>query len=266
MKKVFLFLAVAAIGAVSCKKDHDHPQPQKNIFKGPVVAFQHGSAWTWYEVDNKNKPLRLAAAIDSAAMNSLDRSQPEEPGHHHENMISLLFPSQAKDTVPFLHFGLDWNPHGHEPEGIYDKPHFDFHFYMISVEERMAIPAYEDGQIYFDNYPDPAFMPEDYFPSPGGVPQMGAHWVDVNSPELNGQPFTQTFLMGSYNSKVIFYEPMITEEFIRTHSSYQRPVPRPDKVEVDGYYPTKMRLETTTDGTVNIILEEFEFRLHTDPV
>ena len=266
MKKVFLFLAVAAMGVVSCKKNNDHPQPQKNIFKGPVVAFQHGSAWTWYEVDNKNKPLRLAAAIDSAAMNSLDRSHPEDPGHHHENMISLLLPSQAKDTVPFLHFGLDWNPHGHEPEGIYDKPHFDFHFYMISVEERMAIPTYEEGQIYFDNYPDPHFMPENYVPIPGGVPQMGAHWVDVTSPELNGQPFTQTFLMGSYNSKVIFYEPMITEEFIRTHSSYQRAVPRPDKVEVDGYYPTKMRLETTSDGTVNIILEEFEYRLHTDPV
>ena len=95
---------------------------------------------------------------------------------------------------------------------------------------------------------------------------MGAHWVDVTSPELNGQPFTQTFLMGSYNSKVIFYEPMITEEFIRSHNSYQRAVPHPEKVQTDGYYPSKMRVETMQDGTVNIILEDFGFRYHTDPV
>ena len=104
MKKVFLLLIAAALGMVSCKKDHDHPQAK--IFKGPVSKFQHGSAWTWYEVDGKNKPLRLGATIDAAAMNSLDTSHSGDGGHHHENMLSLLFPSQAKDTVPFLHFGL----------------------------------------------------------------------------------------------------------------------------------------------------------------
>lgn len=249
---------------VSCKKDHDHPQAK--IFKGPVVPFQHGSAWTWYEVDGKNKPLRLGTTIDKAAMNSLDTSDAGGEGHSHENMVSLLFPAQAKDTVPFIHFGLDWNPHGHEPAGIYDKPHFDFHFYMISEAERMAIPTFEQAQAEFENYPDNAFMPVNYIPIPGGVPQMGAHWIDVTTPELNGQPFTQTFIFGSYNGNVIFYEPMITQQFILTHSSYQRDVPRPAKVQKDGYYPTKMRLETASDGTVNIILEEFEFRFHSDPV
>lgn len=264
MKKVFLFLIAASLGFVSCKKDHDHPQAK--IFKGPAVKFQHGSAWTWYEVDAKNKPIRLGASIDPAAMNSLDTSHPENPGHHHENMISLQFPSQTKDTLPFLHFGLDWNPHGHEPAGIYDKPHFDFHFYMISEAERSAIPAFEEAQAKFENYPDVAYMPENYFPSPGGVPQMGAHWVDITSPELNGQPFTQTFLMGSFDGEVIFYEPMITEGFIRSHTSFERAVPRPAKVQADGYYPTKMRLVTASDGTVNIILENFEFRYHSNPV
>jgi len=258
MKKVFLLLIAAALGMVSCKKDHDHPQAK--IFKGPVSKFQHGSAWTWYEVDGKNKPLRLGATIDAAAMNSLDTSHSGDGGHHHENMLSLLFPSQAKDTVPFIHFGLDWNPHGHEPAGVYDLPHFDFHFYMISEAERNAIPLYEDAPEKFDHYPDASFMPQNFISTPGGVPQMGAHWVDVTSLEFNGQGFSQTFLMGSYDGKVIFYEPMITKEFVDTHSSYVRAVPRPAKVQKNGYYPTKMRLETTSDGTVNIILEEFEFR------
>ena len=61
MKKVFLLLLSAGCTFVSCKKDHDHPQAK--FFKGPVSKFQHGSAWTWYQVDAKNKPLRLGASV-----------------------------------------------------------------------------------------------------------------------------------------------------------------------------------------------------------
>jgi hypothetical protein len=256
MKKTLLLLTVVFIGLTSCKKDHDHPQAR--IFKGPVSPFQDGHAWTWYEVDGKNKPLRLGATIDAKAMNSLDTGGMEMPDH--EDMLSILFPVQAKDTVPFIHLGLDWNPHGHEPAGIYDKPHFDFHFYMISEEYRESIPTYEAAQAKFDNFPDAAYMPQNYIGIPGGVPQMGAHWVDITSPELNGQLFTQTFLMGSYDGKVIFYEPMITKAFILSHSSFEREVPRPAKVQKSGYYPTQMRLERAADGSVSIVLEEFEFR------
>jgi hypothetical protein len=258
MKKALLLLTVGFIALTSCKKDHDHPQAR--IFKGPVSQFQDGHAWTWYEVDGKNKPLRLGATIDAKAMSSLDPGDTETPGHDHENMLSILFPVQAKDTVPFIHFGLDWNPHGHEPAGVYDKPHFDFHFYMISEESREAIPIYQEAQKKFDNFPDAVYMPQNYMAIPGGVPQMGAHWVDVTSPELNGQLFTQTFLMGSYDGKVIFYEPMITKAFILAHDSFEREVPKPAKVQKSGYYPTKMRLERAADGSVSIILEEFEWR------
>jgi hypothetical protein len=53
-------------------------------------------------------------------------------------------------------------------------------------------------------------LPEaDYFPAKHmaaiGIPKMGKHWIDVTSPELSGQKFSQTFLFGSYDSKVIFY-------------------------------------------------------------
>jgi hypothetical protein len=82
---------------------------------------------------------------------------------------------------------LDWNPHGHEPEQIYGAPHFDFHFYSISQAERAAIPAYEADPTKFDNGPGAAYLPPTYMNFGGGVPQMGAHWVDITSPELNQQ-------------------------------------------------------------------------------
>jgi hypothetical protein len=102
-------------------------------------------------------------------------------------------------------------------------------------------------------------MPQNYVPIPGGVPQMGVHWVDVTAPELNGQLFTQTFIYGSYNGQVTFYEPMITLDFIKANPSYQRNIPVPSKFEQPGYYPTKMRIQKV-GGITNIILEEFVYR------
>jgi hypothetical protein len=208
MKRIFLLLSAATMLLASCKKDGN----KNEVFKGPVVKFQHGKAWTWIEVDDHNKPQRIGISIDDEAMNSLDTGATGEGGHHHVNSLSLQFHPKASVT-PFTHALLDWNPHGHEPAGLYDKPHFDFHFYMMPEAERLAIPPYEVDSTGFLNFPAAGYTPPTYVPGPGGVPQMGAHWIDFTTPELNGQPFTQTFLYGSYNGKVIFYEPMITKAF-----------------------------------------------------
>jgi hypothetical protein len=48
--------------------------------------------------------------------------------------FTLALPKEAAPTA-YNHIGIDWNPQGHEPQGIYDKPHFDFHFYMITPED-----------------------------------------------------------------------------------------------------------------------------------
>ena len=85
---------------------------------------------------------------------------------------------------------------------------------------------------------------------------MGCHWIDFTSPELNGQLFTQTFIYGSYDGKVIFYEPMITEAFIKANSNFERAIPQPVKFQKTGYYPGKMRI-AKQNGVTNIILEGF---------
>lgn len=81
----------------------------------------------------------------------------------------------------------------------------------------MAIPPYSPQTFsLFDNYPRPGFIPPEYIPAPDGVPQMGKHWLDVMSPEFAGQTFTKTFVYGSYNGAVIFYEPMVTKAYIES--------------------------------------------------
>ena len=255
MKKLFFAVIAMVVVFTSCKKDND----KQKIFKGAEQTFEHGKAWTWYEVDGQDKPLRLAVAIDEAAMNSLDRGNVADEGHQHMNDIVVPFHSKAVDATPFNHIGLGWNPHGHEPEQIYGLAHFDFHFYEIAPAEVAAIPVYEAAKDKFDNAPAADYLPSHYFNPGGGVPQMGAHWIDLTSPELNGQTFTQTFIYGSYDGKVTFYEPMITESFILANPSFERTIPQPAKFQKSGYYPTKMRIQKIA-GITNIILEEFVYR------
>jgi hypothetical protein len=67
---------------------------------------------------------------------------------------------------------------------------------------------------------------------------MGVHWVDPTSPELNGKPFTATFIYGSWDGKVIFAEPMITKAYLETKPQFSAELPAPARDE-GGYYPKR---------------------------
>jgi hypothetical protein len=140
-----------------------------------------------------------------------------------------------KGSQFYTHVLFDWNPGGHEPPGIYDLPHFDVHFYIVPDAYRKTIPPMMPPN--FDTAPDPVYVPADFMQLPGLVPQMGAHWVDMYAPELHGNTFTHTFLWGSYEGEYIFWEPMITLDFLLTNPDDTYPVKQPQKYQKDGWYP-----------------------------
>ena len=256
MKKVLLSVLVLASLFTACKKDDEG---KNGIFKGPEVKVHGGKAWTWFQVDSQGNPARVAVTITDKALNSVPAGDGSGHGHDMtENMWTLKFHPKAAAT-PFNHVGMGWNPNGHEPDHIYTIPHFDFHFYIPTPQEIAAIPPYEVAKEKFDNAPGAAYFPQTYINPGGGVPQMGAHWVDVTSPEFHGQTFTQTFIFGSFDGKVTFYEPMITLDFLKNNSNYERAIPQPAKVQKTGYYPTKMRV-VKHDGVTEVILDGFVFR------
>jgi hypothetical protein len=258
MKKIILVGLTLAAFLTSCKKDHD--DAKGGIFKGPVMQVYQGKAWTWVQIDNSGKPERLAISLTDAALNSVPVGGNEEDGHDHSHEANWTLQFHPKAVVtPFNHLGMGWNPNGHEPEIFYGKPHFDFHFYMMTPTEVAAIPPYEVDSLKFKNWPAPSYFPLNYFNAGGGVPQMGAHWVDVTSGEFNGQGFTQTFIYGSFDGKVTFYEPMITLEFLKANNNFERAIPQPAKVQKTGYYPTKLRV-LKHDGVTEIILDEFVYK------
>jgi hypothetical protein len=144
----------------------------------------------------------------------------------------LLFP-KVKGGNFYTHALVDWNPQGHFPPGTYDLPHFDFHFYIISNEDRMKIGA-TDPEL--DVAPDSKYAPQLYLKIPGGEPEMGAHWIDLLSPEFNGAVFTKTFIWGSYNGEFIFWEPMITLSYLQSNPDDLIPLRQPSAFQREGWY------------------------------
>lgn len=96
-----------------------------------------------------------------------------------------------------------------------------------------------DDMKQFASAPAPKYVPEKYMLVPGGIMAMGAHWADLTSPEFNGGKFTKTFLWGSYDGNFIFWEPMVTLEYLKSHPDDLATLRQPSAFQRDGYYPTQ---------------------------
>jgi hypothetical protein len=244
MKKIILLLAAAAfLFAFNSNKTKS--------FKSSNVQVHGGKAWSTVTLNSDGSPAQLSLVLDDKTLSSLPMHGSGH-GHAPENDFIIPLHKKASEATPFKFVMLNWNPNGHEPDGIYDLPHFDVHFYMTKPGEVMN---------YTDTVKIDHRLPAvDYFPAKHvaaiGIPKMGKHWIDVTSPELNGKKFSETFIYGSYDSKVIFYEPMITLDFLKKTTSYQRQIPVPSKFQETGYYPTKMRVNKH-DGVTEVTLDGF---------
>ncbi|MCY7423030.1 MAG: hypothetical protein LH478_14960 [Chitinophagaceae bacterium] len=220
-----------------------------NTFYGPQTKLGKGHVRTFVSITHSGIPKEVGIIVSKDALNGL----PDEG-------VSLVLPfhHKAMNVVPFKHVYLNWNPHGHPPiPGPYLVPHFDFHFYMISSEERMLIsPASPKMNLI----PPPPLWPTNYVPTDGGEPQMGKHWINPSgSPEICcGQPFKYTFIHGSYDSKFIFIEPMITRAFLLGNENASKSFsPLKQFVVPNTSYPSTYNIKKG-DGDRIISLTNFE--------
>ncbi len=215
---------------------------------GTPVKVGDGMARTYVVLDAKSgqAPVELGIALDEKALDGLPTDG---------MMYAFDLPLPAQAPAPYQFAELDWNPHGHVPPGVYTVPHFDFHFYMISPAARDAIdPANPNFAAEASNLPSGDLVPPFYVvpgpPAAVAVPHMGVHWSDVRSPELQAllgnpagyQPFTKTFIYGSWNGSFTFLEPMVTREYLLSHPDATAPISVPARYAQPGSYPTAYRV------------------------
>jgi uncharacterized protein len=234
---------------------------------GTPVRLGHGTVRTYILINTSDRdvPLEVGVALSEGATEGLPAAMGMAG---HESMVVNLLALPTLNPTPYQFVELDWNPAGHEPLAIYGLPHFDLHFYTVSRDVRSSIvptdPRYAEAAASF---PPAELRPPFYVDAATAagapawavtVPQMGLHWFDVRAPELQAalgnpagyQPFTRTFIKGTWDGRFIFDEPMITRAWLLTKRISSReaaaddviPVPTAARYEPAGYYPQAYRV------------------------
>lgn len=279
-----LLLIAAAIALLS------HPMVGRaadGVHYGTPVRVGDGTMRTYFGVDAAGVPVELGILMDAGALRGLP-TEPSTSGRcfdmngngridgssecegDYEYFLALPPVIADREDMPVQWVGVNWNVHGHAPPGVYDLPHFDFHFYMTS---KAAIDRIRVGScgIFIDcddfkraTQPVPAKYVDSRFVNvDAAVPMMGNHLVDTTSPELAQPPqkFTHTWILGAYDGRITFLEPMITREYLLERPNRCFAIKQPSAWQLSGYYPTRycMRYHARVDK-YTISLEGLVFR------
>lgn len=237
-------LVAAVVLTAACGEDTTTPAVPQEILGAPT-AVGNGTARTFALVDG-GKPVSLGIELTDAALDGL-------PSTPTEWILPLPVGFSAP---PWDHAALNWNPQGHPPPGIYDAPHFDFHFYTITQAEQAAVQGGPDTVAV-----PAADVPPDYVPDPVAIPDMGVHWTDSMAPEFHGTPFDRTFIYGFYHGEMAFVEPMVTRAYLQTHPDASMTVKQPQAFQEPGLYPRdySVRFDAAT-STLRISLDSLASR------
>jgi hypothetical protein len=211
---------------------------------GATVPMGPGNARTYVTITN-GVPAELGVELNEGALQGLPTTG-EHDGHNNmqhvmEDAWDLPLPAEASATA-YKSVYIGWMPMGHGAP--YNRPHFDFHFYVVPTSERLAIdPSDPEWAAKAAALPSEEYWPSRYFPlnllinKPAGevtVPGMGLHWLDVAAPELNGGEFRYTLFYGSWNGKIIFDEPMITKAVLENRESVDVTLPAAARYASEG--------------------------------
>jgi hypothetical protein len=204
---------------------------------GPTSPLGNGTIRGYVVSDAVGHPLEVGLRMTGAALQGLPMGMDGMP-----KPVIVTFPSYAGAID---HAEVYWNPHGHEPAGLFDKPHFDFHFYLVDPAAVRAIdPAKPGFAAHADHLPEAQYMPRDFVLPPGGaaanaVPGMGVHWLDSTDGLVPGHyDFTRVMINGSWDGEYTFIEPMITRAWLLAKNSVTEKLKQPRAYQQTARYPT----------------------------
>ncbi|WP_157245810.1 hypothetical protein [Nonomuraea typhae] len=232
-------------------------------YRGPCAVYGRavplgGGALRGYTQTDGRRPVAMGVTFTPAALRGLPPEMNDgeicfdkngdgrverdtECAVGHSRVLTL-----PKAPAPFRWALVNWNPMGHIPVGVYNVPHFDFHFYIQPLAARNAIrPGPCPILTNCDDYrrakvPVPArYSHPDFHDVDAVEPGMGNHLVDTAAHEFHGKPFTHTWIYGAYDGKITFYETMITKAWFDARKDGCVPIKRPSAWAEAGWYPTR---------------------------
>jgi hypothetical protein len=204
-----------------------------------IAACQpvHGAPVCTWSRTSGSKVVAFGATVPMAA---IENSPDDAPMTWPPTMAAEIpMPADARSATGVNHMTIFWEAHGHPPQPFL-TPHFDFHFYVIGDSARKGITCADSTR--------PAVLPRGYtlpdmdLPEIGRlpgvcVPQMGMHALVTTALE-DTVAFSGTMVMGFYQGKPIFFEPMIARAKLLERRSFSLPMASPDGLPAGVHYPT----------------------------
>jgi hypothetical protein len=201
---------------------------------------------TWVKMSGE-EVTELGASIPLALIEGVPADEPMvwPPAQ----MAAVPLPAEARRALGLDHLGLNWEAHGHPP-APFMTPHFDFHFYNMAMQDV--------GSIDCTDLSKPAHLPERYelpdidVPGMGTlvglcVPAMGMHAMPAE--DIAGtEAFGASMVVGYYQGKPIFFEPMVSKALLMKRADFNVPMPVVGNLPAGVRYPSQFRAEYDAEG------------------
>ncbi|HYF38365.1 MAG TPA: hypothetical protein VD930_01670 [Gemmatimonadales bacterium] len=252
---------------------------RERTLRGSAATLGAGTVESFVTLNPDGTPAAIGVALSAGALTKLPQTpntvsrcfDVDGNGRHtqhecigdEERLLDL--PEGVGDQLPFRWISVNWNAHGHIPP--YNRPHFDFHFHTGPRERVNAIAPGRCGELVdcgdFKRASRPVaarYLPSGYIDVGAVVPRMGNHLLDSRSPEIKDSlPFTSTFIYGAWEGELIFWEPMITLDFLRNTAHACMDIPQPEAFREAGYYPTQYCIRQDEKGGRTVTLEGLRY-------
>ena len=198
--------------------------------QGECGSMFQAQVCTWARMQG-DSVIALGALVPIAGIESAPKdfpmAWPPQP------VAALALPAAAQQRSGLTHLTIFWESMGHPP-GPYLTPHFDFHFYTISPEQRLAMDCADLSKP--SELPAGYALPDVTLPPPMAsmigtgtliglcVPQMGMHSLLTTELESTNV-FRGTMVIGYYQGKPIFIEPMVTQAMLMEKQPFDLAIP-----------------------------------------
>jgi hypothetical protein len=259
--KWLLPLSLFVMSFISCQKENNlknemsetnvsktnsDQELKYNTFNGEEIEVGNGYAHTFITQSHTGVPQELGIVFTDEALSGLATTN---------TPYVLDFHHKALESTPFKHLSLGWSANGHPlPGGAFIPSHFDIRFFMMSLEDRLAIPAPPAASLFV--HPPAGYMPADYL-ADAGIPQIGLHWA-LN--DFTPGTVSQTMILGSYNGSFTFVSPIVTRATLSRGTEISLPYSQPQYFAQHGYYPTRYKIYQDDKRRHYVSLSDFVWR------